>query len=61
MSEEVITVSQAAKLLHVTEQTVRAGCRRGELPGVHVGRRWLLNAEKLKALLRGEVSSDVAR
>lgn len=60
MNDHVLTVEKAAELMHVSEQTVRAACRRGELPGVHVGRRWYISAEKLRHLLQGEAKTDVA-
>lgn len=60
MTDQVLTVAQVAELMHLSEQTVRAACRRGELPAVHVGRRWLISAEKLKRFLEGEATSRVA-
>lgn len=60
MNDQVLTVTQVAKLMHLSEQTVRAACRRGELPAVHVGRRWLFSSAKLKTLLEGEGTPHVA-
>lgn len=57
---EVLTVAQVAELMHLSEQTVRAACRRGELPAVHVGRRWIVSAERLKRFLDGEEKANVA-
>ncbi len=49
MNDKILTVQQAAELL----QTVRAACRRGELPAVHIGRRWLIARDKLMVLVEG--------
>lgn len=60
MTDQVLTVAQVAELMHLSEQTVRSACRRGELPAVHVGRRWLISAEKLRRFLEGETNNNVA-
>jgi len=53
MNDKILTVQQAAELLHPSAQTVRAACRRGELPAVHIGRRWLIARDKLMVLVEG--------
>jgi molybdate transport system regulatory protein len=49
---DTIDVAQAAKLLHVHAKQVRSLARRGKLPGVQVGRRWLFPRHEIERLLR---------
>ena len=46
-----ITVSQAAEMLHVSQDTVRAWVRLGKVPSSRIGRRILINQEGLEACL----------
>ena len=47
----VITVTEAAELLELDERTVRRGLEDGNLPGVRVGRRWVVPVPRLLRLL----------
>lgn len=49
---EVLSVSDVAELLQIEEQTVRALARRGELPGVKLGKHWRFLHDELLASLR---------
>ena len=44
---ELLTVTQAARVVRVSEVTVRRLVRRGELPGLRVGRQWRISADGL--------------
>lgn len=55
----VLTVPEAARLLRVSERTYYDGFRRGELPGVRVGRVIRVPGVLLSRYLAGE--HDVAR
>jgi excisionase family DNA binding protein len=49
-AEEILTLDQAAALLKVTAKTVRAMCRRGELPGARkAGREWRITMAAIDA------------
>jgi excisionase family DNA binding protein len=48
------TVEEAARLLAVHVQTIRAAIARGDLPGFKVGRQWRVSAEALNRRLRAE-------
>ena len=52
MSElpRLISVSEAAKHLCVSEQTVRSHLRSGHLPGKRIGNRWYISAKRLHDL-----------
>lgn len=52
----VITVTEAARLLELDERTVRRGLENGDLPGVRVGRRWVIPVERLLPLLEPDKS-----
>lgn len=47
----VITSPLGAKLLDISEQTFRSLCRSGDLPAVHLGRKWVVPKEKLVSYL----------
>ena len=51
---EVLTAVQAAELLQVDEETVRALARNGELPGRKVGRKWRFSRQAILAWLARE-------
>lgn len=48
---ELLTVEQMCDLLKADEQTVRRWCRMGQLPAVHIGRRWYVPTAKLNELM----------
>ena len=45
--------ADVAEVLHCHQTHVRALAQKGELPGVHVGKRWVFPTAKLAALLEG--------
>ena len=55
-SEEVLTLEQAAALLHLHPRTVSALARAGKLPGRKVGKQWRFARARLVAHI-----SDPAR
>lgn len=48
---DLFTVSQMADSLGVSQNTVRSLCRAGELPAVHIGRRWYVHRAKLDEIM----------
>lgn len=50
-SPELLTVAQMAEMLGLSMNTVRSLCRSGELPAVHIGRRWYVPRAKLNEFL----------
>lgn len=46
---DVISVAEAAALLGMSERSIARACQRGELIGIKVGRRWLINRTRLYA------------
>lgn len=48
---EFYTTSQAAQRLHMKPETLARKLSTGQLPGVKVGRQWLIRKEAVDALL----------
>lgn len=48
---DLLTVAQMADALGVSQNTVRSLCRAGELPAVHIGRRWYVHRARLDELM----------
>ena len=48
---DLLTVEQMADALGLAQNTVRSLCRSGELPAVHIGRRWYVPRAKLNEFL----------
>lgn len=48
---DLLTVEQMCDLLKVDGQTVRRWCRTGQLPAMHIGRRWYVPRAKLNEFL----------
>lgn len=48
----LLTASDLAKLLGLTEHGARALLRRGELPAVRIGRKWFVRREALENHIR---------
>lgn len=48
---DLLTVEQMADSLGLAQNTVRSLCRSGELPAVHIGRRWYVPRAKLNEFL----------
>ena len=47
MAEKRVKVSEMAKELGCSDQTIRRMLKRNEIPGVKVGRDWRLQPEKV--------------
>ena len=47
MNEDILTVEQAAELLHLTPPTVRQMASRNLLPGRRIGKLWRFSRRKL--------------
>ncbi|RLG85644.1 MAG: excisionase [Thermoprotei archaeon] len=46
--EKLLSLREAASILGVSWQTVRFKIKRGELPGIKVGRLWRIDPEDLQ-------------
>ena len=51
MTQELLTLDQAAKLLRVTYKRAAELVREGVLPSVHLGRQIRIDPERLKAFI----------
>ena len=51
MTDEVLTVKEAAALLKTSLQQIRRMIQSGELPAVKVGREWRIPRESISDLL----------
>ena len=51
-NDKVHTVEEVAKILRVSEATVRSLLERGELKGFKVGNQWRINDEDLRSYMR---------
>jgi excisionase family DNA binding protein len=49
---EILTAEQAAEMLHMRADSLARKLRRREIPGVKIGRRWLIRRATLEALLQ---------
>jgi excisionase family DNA binding protein len=52
MAAEVLTAKEAAEFLQVSESTVKARARAGDIPGAKVGRKWRFLKADLEHWLR---------
>ncbi len=48
---QLLTVAEAAELLHLNAKRVQALARAGTLPATRVGRKWLFPRDRIEALL----------
>ncbi len=48
---DTLSVTEAARLLHLNVKRVQSLARAGKLPAVRVGRKWLFPRDRLEALL----------
>ena len=56
MQRPMVTANEAARILRVTRQTVRAMIERGELEGFSRGKLTRVTAESLERLMHGHSS-----
>ena len=47
----LLTIDEVAEYLKIKPSTVRAMCRRGELPAIKVGRIWRVNQYQLNEMI----------
>lgn len=57
---KILTVSQAAVQLQVSERTVYEWLRDGKLPGRKIGKVWRMSADAIIDFLRGDATNTVA-
>lgn len=55
MTEEALTVDEAATRLKILPKTVRGWLREGRLPGVKLGHQWRIAESTIDKLLTGEI------
>lgn len=59
MSDELLKVSEVARLLRISDESVYRLCRRGRLKGAsHVGGLWRIPRESVDELLQQGQSTD---
>ena len=51
----VLTVDETAKLLGISRGSAYQAVRRGEIPTIRIGRRFLIPRARLMAMLAGDV------
>lgn len=51
---EILTLSQAAEYLQVSERTILRMLKDGRIPGRQVGTQWRFDREQLRAWVRGD-------
>ena len=54
----VLSVEAAAKALHISRNLAYEAVRRGEIPSIRVGKRYLIPRRALERLLEGEKLSS---
>lgn len=57
-SNETLSVSEVAELLHAEDATVMLYARRGELPGTRIGKSWVFMRDDVLAFLRRQIAVD---
>ena len=50
-TQELLTTEEAAAILRMTREALSRKVQKGEIPGVKIGKRWLIRKETLDALL----------
>lgn len=57
MEQLFYTVKEIAKILSLTEETIREKLRKGELKGIKIGKSWRIAEKQLKEFIdmKGEV------
>jgi excisionase family DNA binding protein len=58
MHPELLTVQEAAVYLHCHPETIKRLLRKGDLPGIKVGRRWLIPKAPLSAVLLSQLTTE---
>jgi excisionase family DNA binding protein len=50
-TQELLTTEEAAAILRMTRDSLSRKVQKGDIPGVKVGKRWLIRKETLDKLL----------
>ena len=50
---DVLTIRDAAIILHMCETSVRQACVKGKLPAVKIDKLWRISKAKLQAMFEG--------
>ncbi len=58
MHPELFTVQETAGYLHCHPETIMRLLRKGDLPGIKVGRRWLVPKAQLADALLRQLTND---
>jgi excisionase family DNA binding protein len=53
--EELLSVEEASAKLKIAPKTLRDWLRTGKLPGVKLGKRWLIRAQDLQAAIQAHL------
>ena len=56
-SQETITVEQAAIVPNISRNSAYAAVHSGQLPGVWIGKRFLVSVPRLKRMIDGEAAA----
>lgn len=59
LTHQVLTIEQAATLLHLHPVTLQRKAQRGEIPAAKLGRRWIFLEIDLMACIRAQYPSRV--
>ncbi len=59
MTKKTISVEEAAALLGISRNTAYEAVRRGEIPSIRIGKRFLIPAAALERMLDGAVTYPV--
>jgi len=52
---DILTLTQAAAYLQVSERTILRALKEGRMPGRQVGSQWRFDREQLRGWVRGEI------
>jgi excisionase family DNA binding protein len=55
---DVCTVEQCAEILGISRGSAYAGCKRGDIPAIRVGVRYIVPLRRLAALLGADVDGN---
>lgn len=53
MTRKTLTVEETARILGLSRGAAYKAVRRGEIPAIRLGKRWVVSMEALSELLRG--------
>ena len=50
---DVLTIGDAATILHMSNESIRLACVKGDIPAVKIGKLWRISKAKLQAMFEG--------